>query len=224
MAGQQVVKEFSVVVSGAGKPDYSQEVALGKFRSGLRLGYGESLKIFAIACSEVASSFSWVRGVLTPGESVNLIDVDTGLAAPYTLAKGYTMEVTDSAFAGGDVKLWILFDTYRASLLGPISGGNLFYLNKVNPTSTATLDPTAAASHVVDAILTSLSSFSIECSATLNCILTAVGTPPLPENKAIICKWCGYTDTVPVSVTRYVCPKCGQLVIFGNAQWRGQRA
>lgn len=62
----RVSRNFVVVQTGIGRPDYSEEVALGQVRPGLSLKNGQSLIVGGISFTAIPSPYSWVTTPLPP--------------------------------------------------------------------------------------------------------------------------------------------------------------
>lgn len=210
----RVASTYIVTQTGVGKPDYSRIVTAARERRGVYLGYGQTLKIFSLVFSAVASPFTWVTGVLAPAAIAHLIDTDTGLAMPYTVPQGYTLTLIAAAAAvTEDILGWAYLDTFRILPLGMGAGGETYYENKLVGVSTALVDPTGATAHTMDITLTNLGLGDLEGSVDYVCILEDVGSEPLPLVKTVKCKWCGHEQEVPNEKVYITCSECGQLFI-----------
>lgn len=208
---------FPVETRGIGKPDYSKEVSSARERRGISLAYLQSLKIFTIVFSAEALPFTpyvWVRPPLAPGAPASLIDMETGLPMPFTVPLGYTIELID--FGMGfteDVIMWTYMGGFVLSNAGVYPGGNTYYENRIQAVSTAILDPTGVLALQVEFRVTNLGAGNLEGQIAVLGYLEAVGTPPLPPDKTVRCKWCGHEHTVPRETTHITCPECGKLFI-----------
>jgi len=215
----KVVRTYTVATRGIGKPDYSREVSSGISRAGIRVGYKQTLKMFARICHSLGavSPFAWVRDQLAIGETDSAVDVDTGLEMPFSVSAGYTIDLLDRYMnCDGDMEVRVYFDSYFAVYPGVITGGMGQYIQQMHPYSSRTLDPTAASSHMADIQVTNLAAVAINCALTFICILEAVSTPPLPDIKPIKCKHCGNIDEVHYTTTSHICSKCGKLTVVLN--------
>lgn len=216
---------FAVTQRGVGKPDYSKAVSSALERRGIKLGYNQTLKIFGLVFSNIASPYSWVFSPLATGSTAHFIDQSTGLATPFTVPQGYILFL----IAGGesiteDVKLWGYLDGYLASTMGIMSSGIVHYENKIVGLSTEIIDPTGAAAHTVDVTVENIGNNGLEGGLDLIGILEAVGTSPLPATKTVRCKFCGYEETVPRETVQWICPKCEKLNLFYDfSRFKGTR-
>lgn len=218
----KVSKTFTVPQRGVGKPDYSQEVALGRTRPGLTLKYRQDLKIAGITFSAIASAYPWVKGLLGAGLTEHLIDWETGIALPYTCEAGYVYSIVSiSHSTDQDHVLRAYFSTPALGIalnlagnLGLITGGEPFWAADVVSFSTAMFDPTAVYEHEVDFIIENLGATDLQGSCTVTNTKEAIGTEPPPTTKTVKCKWCGYEWVVPRETTYIKCPNCGELNIY----------
>ncbi len=162
----------------------------------------------------VGGAFSWVVPSLAPGGIQHIIDVDTGMATPFTVPQGYTMTLIAAANATTEDGIaWAYMDGLRILCLGLAPGGVTYFENKLVGVSTASIDPTGALPHTMDVTFTNLGLGNLQ--GTIDCVLIIekVGSPPLPLVKTVKCKWCGHEHTVPNEITNIICPKCGKLFI-----------
>ena len=212
-----MAETFVVPVKGIGKPDYSKEISSGQVRPGISVGYNQILKMFTRTCNAIFSPFAWFRGQLAIGETDSLMDADTGLEMPFNVGIGYAIECIDRYLSGdGDLDLSIYFDAWLVIAPIYVAGGSPIYITQIQPYSSTTLDPTAAAAHIVDCRVTNRAGVAINCSTTVFAVMALLGTPPLPETKPIKCKHCGNIDVVPYKTTNHICTKCGKLTIVYN--------
>jgi len=200
----------------AGKPDYSREVSAGIERAGLRLAYGQTLKVFGCVLDALPSPFSWVLPQLAAGGTISVVDNETGLALPFIIPKGYTLSLIAGGYsADQDAKVMFYFDGFLV-LSGIASNGTPGYENKIVAVSTATIDPTGATAHTLDIQITNLGGAALSGGIDWTGLLEEVGTPPLPPEKKVHCKWCGYEHTVPNKTTYITCPVCKELFIVAD--------
>jgi len=198
-------------------------MSLAKERRGISLDYGQTLEIFGIVFSDIASPYAWVSAPLGVGTTTHYIDNSTGLALPYTVPQGYTL----SLIAGGyglteDAIAWVYLGGYLVMAGGVMSGGGAYYENRVVGITTATIDPTGATAHTLDIQVTNLGGGILEGGIEWTGILEEVGTSPLPLTKKIRCKWCGHEETVPVEQTSLICPKCSKLtMVYSLRHFKG---
>ncbi|MDP1891500.1 MAG: hypothetical protein Q8K55_11470, partial [Gemmatimonadaceae bacterium] len=162
----------------------------------------------------VAGAFPWVVPSLAPGGMVHMFDVDTGLPMPFTVPQGYTLAVIAAAAAvTEDAQGWGYFDGFLVECAGQAAGGTTYFENKLKGIDTSLFDPTGATAHLIDITITNQGLGALRGSIDYLCILSEVGTPPLPTVKTVRCHWCGEHQEVPREITRITCVKCGKLFI-----------
>lgn len=218
-----MAETFPVPIRGIGKPDYSKEIALGRQRPGLSLKYNETLKIFLVAFSMHASTFSWILPPLAPGATASLIDGETGEVMPYTVLQGYIFTILSmSRSFSEDTMTCLLFDGEMYACYGVLAAGSMAYDAQVVDHSTADFDSIGATSHSVDFHIENWGTEDMMGSWTMRGILRAVGTKPLPTTKTVKCKHCGHEHVVPLDTSQVICPKCGRLTAYYNlSRFRG---
>jgi len=217
-----IVETEAYAQEGVGKPDYSEEVFSGQIRPGLSLKYRQSLYIASIACAPIISGYSWIQPVLAPGDIAHLIDWETGLPMPYTCVAGYIYSVVTIAHSGNqDHVVRIYFSTPAlgiplmfAGQAGTTGSGESYHTADIVPYSTEPFDPTALYAHGVDFTLENLGGGNFEGACTMTAIREAVGTPPIPPDKTVKCKFCGHEWVVPRETTFIKCPDCGEFNIY----------
>jgi len=215
---------FEVPIRGIGKPDYSKEVSSGQVRAGLRLKYGESLKIGLLTFLTAASPFPYFVDPLAAGASQTIINGETGDTSGFTVPVGYYgVIVALIVKPSQDVSAWILFDGENCGCLWQVGSGNTHYENEVVPLSTGMLDPLAAAEHNLNFFITNEGGGDLYGGCTVVVLLEKVGSKPLPTVKEITCKHCGHKQTVSIEITQVVCPKCGGLTIYYSMAKYGGR-
>lgn len=210
-----MAKIFPVETRGIGKPDYSREISSGKERAGIALKYNQSLITLALLCTdEVVHPYAipWVKDRIAIGGSSHLYDVSTGVATPYTVPVGYTLNMIQQGFgADEDFEVLLYYDTLLVLMPStPFSGGGYVYANMVVPYNTAALDPTAAAAHLIDIVAKNKGGGPLTGGFTVVCILEAIGTPPLPNTKDCQCPFCSHIQNVKVGTTAVICDQCGR--------------
>jgi hypothetical protein len=217
-----IAETYEVQPQGTGAPDYSKTVSSSRERRGLRLQYNQQLKIFAILFSDVVSPYPWVQPVLAPTLQAHLIDMETGLAMPYTINVGYTLSLTTRHFGiDQDRREHILFDG-ALIMGGDIGGGNSEYLEEVVPLSSSLIDPTGAAAHTMDHTITNMGGANMYGGVTVLAILEAVGTPPFPTTKTTKCPFCGKEQADSVHATRIICSGCGKMyIVYDLTNFKG---
>jgi len=211
----------TVTATGTGKADYTKVVKAAIQRSGYKLDYNETLKLFFLTPSSligVGNPYSWVTDPIAAGGSAHLIDMATGDATPYTLPEGYGLTVVDKSIVSSTPAIfWLYMDTFLIACLMQNRAYDSIYINDVISYTTLWLDPTGASAHYLDVVVANQDGVNaLEGGITIKCILKAVGTPPLPKSKVIRCHNCGNLKEVPVETTSWICERCGQLCLFIN--------
>lgn len=165
----------------------------------------------------IPSPFAWIRAPLAAGDTVSLIDGETGLSLPLTVPEGYTLAIlTRSRSFTQDNITWLFFDGVLYASYGVLAAGMVEYDAHVVEHGTHIIDPTGETTHLIDVKVTNLGGADMEGAWSIRTILKAVGTKPLPTTKTVRCKWCGHEETVPRETTRWICPNCGQLNLYYN--------
>lgn len=206
---------MALTARGIGKPDYSEEISLGRERPGISIKYAQTLKNFSISHSDIESEYPYVTALLAAGASSHPIDGDTGLPMPYTVPKGYVLASVSVAYSiSQDAIMRAYVDTELFANVGILVSGNMFYAAEVVGIGSHIVDPTGASSHIFDLTITNKGGDDLE--GTIGCffVLEAVGTEPLPTIKTIRCKFCGHEETVPRETTRRICTKCSKLNLY----------
>lgn len=219
----EVVETGTCAQEGIGKPDFSKEISLGRTRPGLTLKANETLKAFGLSLTAELSPMPHVKAPLAPGGTSHLVDSETGLDMPYLCPAGYTFILTTMGHSmSQDFMVKVYIDTFFVCHLGTKAGGVMDYLAEVKAVSTSLYDPTAALPHLVDGVVVNNGGDDMEGTLSAFAIIAAVGTEPLPVIKTVRCKHCGYEEVVPLETTRWICPACGGLTIYGDlSKWRG---
>ncbi len=219
-----MAETFAVPVRGVGKPDYTRDVSSSIQRAGIYLKYTQALTTIALLATDLVPHvplpypIPWVKAPIAVGGTSKLYDVSTGAAGPFTNPKGYTMTIVQMAFnADQDFEVALYFEVtpggplFLVQLPSPMrEGGGGVDRNLVVPYSSATFDPTGATSHLFDAIVINRGGDVLKGGFTMNGLLEAVGTPPLPGTKDCQCPFCNHIQTVMVGTTVIVCDKCGK--------------
>lgn len=218
-----IVESEAYPQEGVGKPDYSRLIHAGRQRAGIQLEYNQSLKLFFVIFTSVASVFAWIKAPLAPGAMGHLVDAETDFDMPYTLPEGYTISLVQDSFGfKEDAEVWILYHAAPIAQLSVSAGGLELYRNRVIPFSSSILDPHALAAHPIDIQVTNQGLGNLEGSFAVAAIIEAVGTKPLPTIKTVRCKHCGHQWDVPVETTELICPECGKLtMVYNLRQFRG---
>lgn len=206
---------FAVTARGTGRPDYSEEVALGRIRPGLTVKYTQTLKAFSIEFSDVASPYPFITTALAPGGTAHFVDWSTGLPMPYTIPAGYIWSAIQLGHsATEDYRFLGYLDTVYVGTLGYGGSGISNLFTHIVGFGTALFDPTAASSHLADVVMENLGLGNLQGVASIFAIEEAVGTPPPPTIKTVKCKHCGHETVVPVGTTSNICSECGQLTLY----------
>lgn len=210
------IEQLAVTTSeGIGKADYSNEISLGRVRPGISLKYGETLEVAGIVFSDIASVYPWITTPLAIGGTANLVNWSTGVAFPYVTSVGYTyslLQITHSMTQ--DFRFLTYMDTIFTGFLGTSGSGTINYLTQIVGMGTNLFDPTGATAHLFDVIIENLGGATMQGSVTLFAISTAVGTPPLPVTKIVVCKFCGHETEVPVGTNSNRCSECGETTLY----------
>lgn len=217
----------TILSKGKGKPDYQAEIYRAKIEADVlhSLHYNESFKMFYISPSTEASLFPFVTAPLVSGATAALIDIETGLAMPYTSAIGFELQV---------LMIWVSFNQnsrqriYMGTPPVPpqlaietyLDAFSVFMENNVVPTSTADIDPDFEYAHTLLGQGTNLGVGDMSGSTKIICILRDMATD-LPITKTVKCKWCGHKETVKLDITLWKCPKCGKQTMFAYHPWGG---
>ena len=206
---------FTVETRGIGKPDYSKEVSAGRERAGLTLKYNQSMVVLALICTDIVPhpyAISWVKDLIPIAGSARLIDISTGQATPYTVPKGYSVEMIQKAFGGNqDNEVNLYYDgLYIVQPNTTLSGGAYVYENTVAAYTTLTLDPVAAAAHLIDVLVVNRGGAALRGAFTMTGILEAVWTKPLPDTKDCQCPFCHHLQTVRKGTTVIKCNNCSE--------------
>ncbi|TSA57006.1 hypothetical protein D4R42_02505 [bacterium] len=225
-------RTFAVTTTGKGRPDYQAEVWRSKTEADIlhSLHFNERFKLFYLCPTAAALAppfrFPFVVDPMPPIPAVRsteiLIDVDTGLAMPYTTPIGTELQIT---------MLWSTFNqnlrmrTWIDGLIaieGYTDAFTTLMYNEVVSTSTADIDPTFAAAHTLLVQGTNLGAADLSGTAKVICIERIHGTE-LSTTKTVRCAWCGHTKVVPNETTLLTCPspKCGNQTVFQHHPWGG---
>jgi len=145
----------------------------------------------------------------------HLIDLSTGIPAPYTILAGYSLSLIEQRLNfNQDVEGWIFVDGLLIARPAGASNGSMIYQGEIAYFSTLLLDPTAAAPHLIDYQIINRGLADMGGGITLTTILEAIGTPPFPTEKDTKCPKCGQINRVGVMVTRVKCSRCGNTYIL----------
>jgi len=227
---------FTVAERGVGKPDYSRHVSSGYTRPGFTLEYNQTLLIFVLAFSSVilpGNPFPWMLPSLAIGATEHLINAATGAALPYTINPGYKLTMVSVGYCfDQDMESWqwLAIPTvamggtlFREACAAQLQAGIPLYLPEVVAFSSEMIDPTFTIPMDYDLDISNVGGAVMQGEAWFYYILEAVGTPPLPPVKEVVCKHCGNKTTVPTEQTMVICSKCGKLTMYRPlAQLKGR--
>jgi len=219
-----MAETFVVPTKGIGKPDYSQEVALGQVRPGLTLKYGQTLKLLGITFSALWSPFAFVKPPLGIGLTAHFVDWETNLALPLTIPKGYLYTAIETRHSfTQDFTMMAYFEGFFVSYLATKAAGRADVFDEVAPLSTSIMDPLALSSHTYDVTIKNLGGAVMEGSVSIFAVVQKVGSEPFrKETKTVKCKFCDHEWDVPQETTSVNCPNCGQLNMYITlANFRG---
>jgi len=221
-----VVKTYTVITKGKGAPDYSDTVSSAKERRGLRLEYGQYLKMFGRSLN-LGGDIEYPLVPSTPlavGANTHLVDFETLASMPYIVPIGYTATIiTISYTLSQDAQVYAYVDggLVNVSCLAAIAGGRAIYENKILGLSTDWFDPAGLASHIIDIKLYNLGAADLFGAIGIDAILKEVGTPPLPSTKECHCPYCGNKQVESEHATRIKCSSCGkEYVVFDLTGFR----
>jgi hypothetical protein len=106
---------------------------------------------------------------------VHMVDIDTGIATPYTLAAGYTLTVIAESWGyNQDGDMLGYFDTLLAVDAGIFGGGSSYENANFPGFSSDSVDPTGASSHLVDLIAVNWGINTMYGAGQFTCILEQV--------------------------------------------------
>ena len=145
------ISNFVAPVLGSGSPDGTAEVAFGQIRPGISLKYNQSLKIFALSPTPVASIIPWMVPPLAVGAARSLIDTDTGIPMPWLLPKDHVATLIGTNRHGNqDIYAYTYVDGFLADEPAHDMAGFPLYVATLVGTSTKSIDPLALTSHLID--------------------------------------------------------------------------
>lgn len=219
----------TVTTTGTGRRDYSSEIARGQlYTAPGELKSTEKLVIWAMTFSAVPSVYPWVQGPLAVGDTVHIVDVETGVALPYTVPQGYVLEQLDLFWAfNRKIKTRQYGDRFLGvlQLLQEVDSETLGtdYVKQLTGFSSSLFDPQALAQHEVDMTGTNIDVEACTGSGSVLNKLIRVGSPPWPKTKTVRCRVCGATHTVSQETVGSTCSGCGALTKYQSLPWGGKR-
>jgi len=211
MPAIKTIKDVQVV--GGDRPDFTQEIHIGKFFKDIELKPNEKLKYFMISLDEEESPFPWVVPPLEPGKSLHLVDAETGLSLPFETEAGYNLKVI-KYWAGVSqhftAKMYIDGNFVDNLILTP---GFVYVEQEVELFEVTDFDPSLTSGHSVDVIVRNDGNDYLRGTGIVIAKYIKVGSPEITTKK-VRCKWCGHTQEVPLETTKLECPKCGRVTKY----------
>lgn len=205
---------WTATARGIGKPDFTRLVSSGRTRAGLTLAYNQSIQVFGLTCSAIASPYVWVQAPLAIGGNAHMINHATGVPTPFLVPVGYRAYVLEiSGESLEDMITWLSLDGFRVGAIAAMTSGGSFWRNQIVSLDTQLIDPMAATPHIVDIVVYNLGGGALEGALMFTAIFEAVGTEPLSDKKTVYCKFCGHQWEVLETATTLTCPNCGELII-----------
>jgi len=214
---------------GSGKPDWTQETSRGVVLAGAGvLTANEKLVIWYKCLSATVSAYPWVEAPLAGGATTHLVDMETGIALPYVVPVGYTLQGLSSFFSfDRRIRHQAFLDTLfgvpqlLSQILSETLGIN--YQQEIMSIGTNFFDPLALVPHVIDITGTNLEAAANTATGTGYMILklTKVGSPPWPKVKTVQCKWCKTLNVVDQKESVVTCQSCGKVTIVAHLPWGG---
>ena len=221
----KVVERGTCAQEGIGKPDYSKDVSSSLERAGLRLKYGQRLKIFGrqLTLGGDPDYPLFPTAPLAAGDNTHLTDAETLDELPITIDAGWILSfLAASAAVTQDAQIYSIIDSYWANCWVATEGGIVSYMNKLIDISTAWIDPDADDPHTIDIKLYNMGTGNLFGGVGVICILEPLGTMPLPTTKVCRCPHCGNKEEFPVTTTKIICSACGKLYIVSDfSRFRG---
>lgn len=211
-----IVESGAYPQEGIGKPDYTKDISRAIQRAGISLEYNQRLRIFGRQLTLGGDpEYPLVPNApLAPGANTHLTDLETLLPMPITIPAGYLFSfLTASGSLTQDAQVYSIVDDYWANCWFAAEGGVSSYLNRVIDITTAWIDPTGAAPHIIDVKLYNVGGGDLYGSVGLICVQEKLGTPEWPTTKVCRCPHCGNEEEFPVTTTRIICSTCGKLYI-----------
>lgn len=212
---------------GKGRPDYSQNVALGVTRKGLVTQYQETTKIFLrsyISTDEWKYSlFPGVGPPLAAAASENLVDVGTGLPLPFTVPQGYVLTIL---YYSQSTSHPLQMSQYLDGMIiqnAFLHGMDVYFEQEIYAVGTGLIDPTAATSHTYNMKATNIGTTGLVGIIAAVGILKEVGTEPLTK-KTVGCRvpGCKHTAVVPYDAKEWTCP-AGHKTLYYDLPFGGKK-
>lgn len=213
----KVAKTYNVEIKGTGRRDNLGKIVSDRVKTfkGLELLYNEKQKAFAIVASDEVSLFSWVKSPLPVGSHYHLVDVETFLPTPYTVAAGYELKILK---VRGSADQPILSCTYlEGQLIGSsvYMPGGVYVEQEIALPTTIALDPDFSDAHIFDATLTNIGLAPLFGSGGFTAVLIDHHSDEKFERdtKKVKCPICATIDTVPISTTKTTCSNGHDFVV-----------
>jgi len=169
----------------------------------------ETTKQFSYVGTSEASAWPWAKDELAAGETVHMIDVETGTAMPWSLSSGYYCYVLMTWINPQNTLRHRMYVDGNLIASRNFNGLQSIYLQMPIALHTRFIDPEAEESHTVDVTITNTSDSSAEVSSKEILVLKKAGTEPLPDKVIYTCSECGNQWEDDIRKTRNKCPKCG---------------
>lgn len=222
----RIDQTFAVLTKGIGAPDYSNTVSSAQERRGLRLKYGQRLKMFGRSLNLGDAQYPLVPSTpLAAGANTHLTDFETLAPTPYTVPAGYTLALTDIGYSfsqDAQVYAYIDFGVAGVTCLAVVEAGIPFYENRITGLTTAWVDPAGILSHLLDVKVYNMGLGNLFGGIIISAILEEVGTEPLPTTKNCHCPFCSNVQTESVHATKIICKNCGhEYGVFDLSGFRG---
>jgi len=191
---------------GRGRPDYSTDVSRGAFHKAIEVvKYNEKKKEFGLCYDNKVSLFPWViTGSLAPNNEVHLIDMETGMPMPFTIPKGYDLEVIKYwGSSNQPIRGRLYIDGIFISNLHFVDYA-VYFEQEVGLAKISDLDPTLSAEHTIDITIENTGASGAIGYADVIAMLRRVHSPEIKE-KFVKCPFCGCIEKVPISATKVIC-------------------
>lgn len=215
-------RTFSIPALGIGKPDYSEEIASGRIKAGIRLAYNEQLKMFVVMFTPLPSPVPWRRDPLPIGDMQHLIDSATGIPTPYAYQAGYDLEILSWWYSLSQNLDGVTLGDGMPVLTNALLARDNFYIQEIVGWSGTYLDPEFGQPHLVDFMATNVGVAPCTGSMMVLAILRRIRSTPLSTTKKVRCPYCKAEKTVPLMSTKIKCDKCGKPFWVYAFGWGGR--
>jgi len=207
-----------------GRPEYTQ--AMGKTHISAEVVKEwlpkpwEKLKPFRRTFSDIVSVYPWVRSPVAPGETITLVDQETGLLMPYTIPKGMDFWMLKYWFSSNEswrLELWIdgqfSFTMYPGDFY-------TYFEQEVTLFRISMVDPKLQYEHKVEIKAKNIGQTDAYGSGEVVFVLMKKRTGSL-ETKDVRCHVCGeIIKNLPYEQTEVRCTK-GHLIKLLYFPWGG---